>query len=85
MVRPMTFEITEQRKGETPVLSVVGELDLGTVTALARQVDAKLEEKPAGLTLNLTDLTFSKRPPTRVYRVRRSSSAAARCNPHSFR
>jgi anti-anti-sigma factor len=58
MVRPTTFEITEQTKGETPVLSVVGELDLGTVPVLARQVDAKLGEKPAALMLNLTDLTF---------------------------
>lgn len=58
MVRPTTFEITEQANGETRVLSVVGELDLGTVPALARQVDAKLDEKPAVLKLDLQDLTF---------------------------
>lgn len=58
MVRPTTFEITEQTKGETRVLSVMGELDLGTVSALARQIDAKLGEKPAILKLDLTDLTF---------------------------
>lgn len=58
MLRPTTFEITEQMEGETRVLSIVGELDLGTVGVLARQVDAKLAERPAGLTLNLTDLTF---------------------------
>ncbi len=58
MVRPTTFEITEQANGETQVLSVVGELDLGTVPALARRVDAKLGEKPAALKLDLKDLTF---------------------------
>jgi anti-sigma B factor antagonist len=58
MVRPTTFEITEQTKGETRVLSVIGELDLGTITALARQVDAKLSEQPTALMLDLTELTF---------------------------
>ncbi len=58
MVRPTTFEITEQTNGETRVLSVVGELDLGTVATLARRVDAKLAEKLAVLKLDLKDLTF---------------------------
>ncbi len=58
MVRPTTFEITEQKKGETRVLSVIGELDLGTVPTLARRVAAKLDEKPPILKLDLSDLTF---------------------------
>jgi anti-anti-sigma factor len=39
-------------------LSIVGELDLNTITVLARHVEAKLSENPTTLTLDLTDLSF---------------------------
>jgi anti-anti-sigma factor len=58
LVRPTPFEITEQTEGQASVLSLSGELDLGTVTALSRQIDATLDKKPSTLTVNLTELTF---------------------------
>jgi anti-sigma B factor antagonist len=58
MVRPTRFEITEQARGETLVLSITGELDLSTVPQLARRVEEKLAGKLTTLTLDLAELTF---------------------------
>jgi anti-anti-sigma factor len=59
MVRPNAFEITDQTNGETHVVSVLGELDLSTITVLARHVEVKLSEnRTTSLVLDLTDLTF---------------------------
>jgi anti-anti-sigma factor len=58
MVRPTTFEVTERIDGQTCVLSIVGELDLGTITELARRVQEKLDENFTVLRVDLSDLTF---------------------------
>jgi anti-sigma B factor antagonist len=58
MARPTTFTITEETRGESSVLALVGELDLSTVPELARRVEGRLAQKPTRLTLDLGDLTF---------------------------
>jgi anti-sigma B factor antagonist len=57
-MRPAKFGITEEIRGETLLLSLVGELDLSTVPELARRVEDRLAESPTRITLNLEDLTF---------------------------
>lgn len=59
MIRPNTFEIIDQTNGETHVVSILGELDLSTITILAGHVEAKLSEnRTSSLVLDLTGLTF---------------------------
>jgi anti-anti-sigma factor len=53
-----SFEIREEDDGATQVLSINGELDLGTAPVLARRVDERLVAKPTTLTLDLSALTF---------------------------
>jgi len=58
MVRPTRFEITEEIRKESLILSVAGELDLSTGPLLVQRVEDKLGEEHTTLTLDLSDLTF---------------------------
>ena len=58
MVRPARFEITEETRRETLILSIAGELDLSTAPELARRVEDRLDESLTTVTLNLRNLTF---------------------------
>jgi len=58
MIRPTPFEISEQVDGRACVLSIVGELDLSTVSEFARRVQEKLEEGVTVLRVDLSELTF---------------------------
>lgn len=58
MVRPTRFEINEQTQGTALLLSIVGELDLSTITELQQRLEAQLSENLTTLTLDLSDLTF---------------------------
>jgi anti-sigma B factor antagonist len=58
MARPIRIEVREKIDGETLVLSVDGELDLGSVPVLAQQVDAQAVGEGDALTLDLSGVTF---------------------------
>ena len=58
MATPAEFEITDGGEPGRPVLSLAGELDLGTLAELAAHVDRVLAAAPQSLRLDLTDLRF---------------------------
>jgi len=58
MVRPTRFEITEENRKESLILSVAGELDLGTGPVLAQRVEDELGEEHTTLTLDLSEVSF---------------------------
>jgi anti-sigma B factor antagonist len=58
-VRPNRIEVRQQAEGETLVLSVEGELDLGSIPILAQQIDTQIGRGDTkALTLDLSDVTF---------------------------
>jgi anti-sigma B factor antagonist len=58
MARPPRIEIRETREGEKLTVSVEGELDLGTIPALAQHIDARTDSDDGALTLDLGGVTF---------------------------
>jgi anti-anti-sigma factor len=58
MVRPTRFEITEETRRETLILSIAGELDLGTVPELAQRIEDKLGANHSTLDIDLGEVTF---------------------------
>ena len=58
MIRPTRFEITDTRDGDRVTVAVSGELDIGTVGALAERVDATVDAEVSELTLDLSRLDF---------------------------
>jgi anti-sigma B factor antagonist len=57
-VEPTGFEIAEETRGVTLILSVLGALDVNTAPPLAHRVKEELDESLTALTLDLSDLTF---------------------------
>ena len=57
-MEPSGFEIAEETRGVTLILSVLGALDLNTAPVLAHRVKEELDESLTALTLDLSDLTF---------------------------
>ncbi len=58
MARPPRIEIRDSREGEKLTVSVEGELDLGTIPALAQHIDARTDGEDGALTLDLGGVTF---------------------------
>jgi anti-sigma B factor antagonist len=52
------FEVERTTTFDTPVLRVVGELDLSTAPALTAAADAEFVHEPAALLVDLTPTTF---------------------------
>ena len=58
MAPPPRIEIRDTRKGEKLTVSVEGELDLGTIPALAQHIDARTDGDDGALILILGGVTF---------------------------
>ncbi|MBW0015118.1 STAS domain-containing protein [Mycobacterium sp.] len=52
------FMVTRHREGEAVVLRVSGELDVVTVPTLATDIDIAINDQPAILVVDLTDVAF---------------------------
>jgi anti-anti-sigma factor len=58
MVRPIRVEIREETAGDSPALSVDGELDLSSVPVLAQHIEGQLGGDRKALTLDLSGVSF---------------------------
>ena len=58
MVRPIRVEVREQTDGETQVVAVDGELDLGSISLLAQHIDDQIGGERKALTVDLSGVTF---------------------------